>query len=164
MLAQPLGESTMPKTVQSCYAQVNGTELYYEVSGKGAPLVMLHGGVNPSEVFGVPLADMAKNFIVIAIYACGHGLSKDTTAPWSFEQGADDVAAVLKQLTIHKANVMGYPFGFRNVSNEAITSSEGAGPLPIAQSISAKFRRLKMCAMTDLGLVRTSGKADNRTG
>jgi pimeloyl-ACP methyl ester carboxylesterase len=72
---------------------------------------MLHGGVTPSEMFGAPLDAMAKHFKVIAIHARGHGLSKDTAAPWSLEQDADDVAAVLKQLKIAKASVMGYSFG-----------------------------------------------------
>ncbi len=38
------------------YANVNGVELYYEVHGDGPPLIMLHGGVTPSEMFGAPLA------------------------------------------------------------------------------------------------------------
>ncbi|HEV7776864.1 MAG TPA: alpha/beta hydrolase [Luteibacter sp.] len=111
ILAQPQGENTMPKAVQGAYAHVNGTEIYYEVHGQGTPLVMLHGGVTPSEMFGTPLAEMAKNFKVIAIHARGHGLSKDTGKPWSIEQDADDVAAVLKHLKIDKASVMGYSFG-----------------------------------------------------
>src|SRR6187402_940581 len=102
LLAQP---------AQGGYAKVNGTEIHYEVRGEGAPLVMLHGGVSPAEMFGAPLTEMAKNFKVIAISARGHGLSKDTDAPWSVEQDADDVAAVLKHLKIDKASVMGYSFG-----------------------------------------------------
>lgn len=97
--------------VQSGNVKVNGAEIHYEVHGEGAPLVMLHGGVDPSQTFGAPLAEMAKNFKVIAVYARGHGPSKDTAAPWSIEQAADDVAAVLKQLKINKASVMGYSFG-----------------------------------------------------
>mgnify|MGYP001109445064 FL=1 len=97
--------------VQSGNVKVNGAEIHYEVHGEGVPLVMLHGGVDPSQTFGAPLAEMAKNFKVIAVYARGHGPSKDTAAPWSIEQAADDVAAVLKQLKINKASVMGYSFG-----------------------------------------------------
>lgn len=96
---------------EGSYAAVNGTQIYYEVRGEGPPLVMLHGGVTPSEMFGVPLDAMAKHFKVIAIHARGHGLSKDTAAPWTLEQDADDVAAVLRSLNIAKASVMGYSFG-----------------------------------------------------
>ena len=92
-------------------AAVNGVELYYEIHGKGAPLVLLHGGVTPSETFGVPLAEMSKRHQVIAIHLRGHGLSSDADAPWSCELMADDVAALLDQIGVSKADVMGYSLG-----------------------------------------------------
>jgi pimeloyl-ACP methyl ester carboxylesterase len=93
------------------YANVNGVDLYYEVHGDGPPLVMLHGGVIPGEMFGAPLTEMAKMHRVIAPHARGHGLSKDTSQPWSHEAFADDVAALLERLGIKKASVMGYSSG-----------------------------------------------------
>lgn len=111
ILAQSGEEDTMSQAVESGYVSVTGVELYYEIHGEGAPLVLLHGGVNPSAVYGAPLAEMAKNFKVIAIHARGHGLSRDSDAPWSVEQAADDVAAVLNDRGIEKASVMGYSFG-----------------------------------------------------
>ena len=93
------------------YAKVNGAELYYEVHGDGPPLIMLHGGVTPSEMFGAPLAAMAKGHKVVALHARGHGLSKDGSQPWSFEMFADDVAALMAHLGIGKASVMGYSSG-----------------------------------------------------
>ena len=109
--AQTAGEPTISTLTSTGYAQVNGIELYYEIHGEGAPLVLLHGGVNPSEMFGAPLAGMAKTHKVIAVHLRGHGLTKDTDRPWSFETSADDIAALLKQLGIEKASVMGYSFG-----------------------------------------------------
>ena len=93
------------------HASVNGVELYYEIHGDGPPLIMLHGGVNPSEMFGAPLAEMAKAHKVIALHARGHGLSKDGSEPWSYEVFADDVAALMRHLGISKASVMGYSSG-----------------------------------------------------
>lgn len=92
-------------------ATVNGVELHYEIRGEGAPLVMLHGGVNPSEMFGQTLTDMAKTHRVIAIQLRGHGLSGDTDAPWTYEQMADDVAALLGQIGVGKADFIGYSMG-----------------------------------------------------
>lgn len=92
-------------------AAVNGVELYYEIHGKGAPLVMLHGGVTPSEMFGTPLAEMSNHHQVIAIHLRGHGFSSDADAPWSCELMADDVAALLDQIGVSKADVMGYSLG-----------------------------------------------------
>ena len=93
------------------YAKVDGVELYYEVHGDGPPLIMLHGGVTPSEIFGAPLAEMAKAHKVVAFHFQGHGLSKESSRPWSFEVFADDVAALMDHLGIKQANVMGYSSG-----------------------------------------------------
>ena len=56
--AQTTGDITMAPTIAT--ADVNGVTLHYEIHGEGAPLVMLHGGVNPSEMFGSTLTEMAK--------------------------------------------------------------------------------------------------------
>jgi pimeloyl-ACP methyl ester carboxylesterase len=93
------------------HARVNGVELYYEIHGDGPPLIMLHGGVTPSEMFGAPLAEMARAHRVIALHARGHGLSTDGSGPWSYEVFADDVAALMRHLGIGKASVMGYSSG-----------------------------------------------------
>ena len=93
------------------YFKVNDVELYYEVHGDGPPLIMLHGGVTPSEIYGAPLAEMAKTHKVIAFHYQGHGLSKDSSRPWSHEAFADDAAALLVHLGIKKASVMGYSLG-----------------------------------------------------
>jgi hypothetical protein len=50
-------------------ARINGLDLYYEIRGEGASLVLLHGGVNSSEMFGAPLLEMAKTRKVIAVLA-----------------------------------------------------------------------------------------------
>ena len=105
------GAQTMRTPESKGYAKVNGVELYYEVHGDGPPLIMLHGGVTPSEMFGAPLAEMAKAHKVVALHARGHGLSTDSSRPWSFEVFADDVAALMGHLGITKASVMGYSSG-----------------------------------------------------
>jgi pimeloyl-ACP methyl ester carboxylesterase len=96
---------------QGARVTVNGVDLYYETHGEGAPLVMLHGGVNPSEMFGVPLTEMAENHKVIAVQLRGHGYSADTSEPWSYELMADDVAALMGEIGVESADVMGYSLG-----------------------------------------------------
>ena len=119
------------------YATVNDVELYYEIHGDGPPLIMLHGGVTPSEMFGAPLAEMAKAHKIIALHARGHGLSKDSSRPWSFELFADDVAAVMGYLGIKKASVMGYSSGAFVALQTAIRHPELVDKLIV---ISAAFR------------------------
>ena len=144
--AQSEEGNTMSQAIESGYAPVEGTELYYEIHGGGAPLVMLHGGVNPSAVFGAPLAEMAKTFKVIAIHARGHGFSKDTDAPWSIEQAADDVAAVLKDRGIAKASVMGYSFGAKIALQFAIRHPDMVDKLVVisaAYSMDGQYPEVK---------------------
>jgi pimeloyl-ACP methyl ester carboxylesterase len=109
--AQAPGDSPMSTPTSTGSVAVAGADIHYEIHGEGPPLVLLHGGVNPSDTFGAPLAAMARTQRVIAIHLRGHGLSTDTDAPWSAETMADDVAAVLEQLGIERAGFMGYSLG-----------------------------------------------------
>jgi pimeloyl-ACP methyl ester carboxylesterase len=119
------------------YAKVNGVELYYEVHGSGPPLVMLHGGVTPSEMFGAPLTEMARTHKVFALHTRGHGFSKDGSQPWSFEVFADDVAALMGHLGIKKASVMGYSSGADIALQTAIRHPELVDKLIV---VSTAFR------------------------
>lgn len=116
---------------------VNGVELYYEIHGAGPPLVMLHGGVNPSDMFGAPLAAMAKSHQVYAVHLRGHGFSTDADEPWSCELMADDVAALLDTLGIEQIDVMGWSLGGGVALQTAIRHPERVGKLIV---ISMNFR------------------------
>ena len=110
-LAQTTGDTAMSTPSSTGKVPVGGVEIYYEIHGDGPPLVLLHGGVDPSQTFGAPLAAMARTHKVIAIHMRGHGFSTDSDTPWSSELMADDVAAVLGHLGIAKARFMGYSLG-----------------------------------------------------
>lgn len=94
------------------YARVNGLNMYYEVHGSGRPLVLLHGGGSTiGTTFGRILPELAKAHRVIAVELQAHGRTADIDRPLSFEQDADDVAALLNQLEIKKADFMGFSNG-----------------------------------------------------
>jgi len=94
------------------YAQVNGLNLYYELHGNGMPLVLLHGGGSTIETsYGRILPQLAATRMVIAIELQAHGHTQDIDRPLSFEQDADDVAALLGQLQIERADIMGFSNG-----------------------------------------------------
>jgi pimeloyl-ACP methyl ester carboxylesterase len=103
--------------VQSGYAPVNGLKMYYEVygraNGKLPPLVLLHGGGSTIETsFGKVLPALAKSRQVIAFEQQGHGRTADIVGrPFTFEQSADDTAALLRHLNIGKADFFGYSNG-----------------------------------------------------
>ncbi len=127
--AQSPGEATTSTPTSTARVEVNGVALYYEIHGEGSPLVMLHGGVNPSDMFGAPLAEMAKAHKVYAIHMRGHGLSTDADEPWSYELMADDVAALLGELGIAKIDVMGWSMGGGVALQTAIRHPELVGKL-----------------------------------
>jgi pimeloyl-ACP methyl ester carboxylesterase len=94
------------------YASINGLKLYYEVHGSGRPLVLLHGGGSTIEsTFGRILPELAAKHQIIAVELQAHGHTKDIDRPLSFEQDADDVASLLKQFGIEKADFMGFSNG-----------------------------------------------------
>jgi pimeloyl-ACP methyl ester carboxylesterase len=93
------------------YAPVNGLDLYYEVHGRGKPLVLLHGGLGALEMFGDVLPVLAAGRRVVAVDLQAHGRTADADRPLRFELMADDVAALIQHLGLGKADVMGYSLG-----------------------------------------------------
>jgi pimeloyl-ACP methyl ester carboxylesterase len=94
------------------YALVNGLKMYYEIYGAGTALVLIHGGGSAIHTtFGRVLHSLAKTHKVIAVDMQAHGHTADIDRPLSFAQDADDIAALLKQLHIDKANIFGFSNG-----------------------------------------------------
>ena len=107
--APQLWESNMPNT-KSGFAPVNDLHVL-RIHGEGEPLVLLHGGVEASEVFGPNLPALAKSRQVITVHLQGHGHTKDIDRPLRFEFMADDIAALIAFLKLGKSDVLGYSLG-----------------------------------------------------
>src|SRR5262245_40258521 len=121
------------------YAAVNGLRMYYEIHGSGRPLVLLHGGGSTIEsTFDRILPELAKGHQVIAVELQAHGHTRDIDRPLSFEQDADDVAALLKQLNIEKADIMGFSNGGTTALQIAIRHPGLANKLVL---VSATYKR-----------------------
>ena len=97
---------------QTGYVTVNGIKMYYEMHGEGKPLVLIHGGGSTIQTtFGNVLPLFAKKYKVIAVELQAHGHTSDRNTPETFQQDADDVAALLQQLNISKASFFGFSNG-----------------------------------------------------
>ena len=118
----------------SGYAPVNGLRMYYQIYGNGTvPLVLIHGGGSTIESsFGRLLPLLSVNRKVIAVELQAHGRTNDRDAPESFEQDADDVAALLRYLKIDKADLLGFSNGASTVLQIAIRHPEIAGRIVAA--------------------------------
>lgn len=97
---------------KSGYSAVNGLNMYYEIYGQGKPLVLIHGGGSTIESnFEKVIPLFAKTRKVIAVELQAHGRTKDRNTDLTFEQDADDVATLLKNLNIDKADFFGFSNG-----------------------------------------------------
>jgi pimeloyl-ACP methyl ester carboxylesterase len=103
MAAEPGGAPAK----QHGYAPVNGLKMYYELHGSGKPLVVLHGAFGHATTYPA----LARTRQVIAVELQGHGHTGDIDRPMTYEQMADDTAALLKHLKIEQADVFGYSMG-----------------------------------------------------
>ena len=130
-------EAQLPTTG---YAPVNGLEMYYEIhgSGSGEPLVLLHGSFMTITNNWTGWIDaLSKSRKVIAVEMQGHGRTADIQRDFSYENLADDIAALLDYLEIAQADLLGYSMGGGVAMQVAIRHPEKVRKVV---SISAVFR------------------------
>ena len=121
------------------YANVNGLKMYYEVHGNGFPLVLIHGGGSTiGTTFGRVLPALAKTHKVIAVEMQAHGHTADIDRPLSFEQDADDLAELLRQLHIDKADIFGFSNGASTTLEMAIRHPEMVNKIIVASTMYKK--------------------------
>jgi len=100
-----------PAQPESGRVQVNGMQMYYEASGQGDPLVVLHGAyMNITDMGGI-IPRLAQTHKVYALEFQGHGRTTDIDRPITYPNLADDVAAFMDSLGLAKADVFGYSVG-----------------------------------------------------
>ena len=116
------------------YAEVNGLSLYYEIHGTGEPLVVLHGAYMTIDAMGEILPALAESRQVIAVELQGHGRTADIDRPLTYEQMADDVAALLRHLEIEEADVFGYSMGGGVALQVAVRHHEVVRKLVVASA------------------------------
>ena len=90
---------------------VNGMQMYYEVSGAGDPLIVLHGAYMNIPTMGAIIPRLAKTHKVYAVELQGHGRTTDIDRPITYPNLADDVAAFMDAVGLRKADVFGYSMG-----------------------------------------------------
>lgn len=85
--------------------------LHYREQGAGAPLILLHGNGEDGGCFKHQIERFSKWFRVIAPDTRGHGASPRGTAPFTFDQFADDLLGFMNELTLPRASLLGFSDG-----------------------------------------------------
>ncbi len=121
------------------YAPVNGLKMYYEVHGSGEPVVLLHGAfMTVANNWTGWIGELSKTRKVIVVEMQGHGRTADIPRDITSENLADDVAALLKQLKIPRADLIGYSMGGAVAMQCAIRHPDKVRKVVV---ISSMFRR-----------------------
>lgn len=101
----------LPPATESGDTPINGISVHYAVWGDGSPLILLHGGLGNIEYFGGQIAELAKQYRVIAMDSRGHGQSTRNADPYSYGLMAKDVIGLMDHLKIDKASIVGWSDG-----------------------------------------------------
>ena len=124
-LSEPVGDRV----------EVNGMQMYYEVSGEGDPLIVLHGAYMNIPSMGAIIPRLAETHKVYALELQGHGRTTDIDRPITYPNLADDVAAFMDAVDLEKVDVVGYSMGAAAGLQLAIRHPEKVNKL-VAASVS----------------------------
>ncbi len=93
------------------YYTIRGFKMYVEIYGQGEPLLFIHGNGGSINNFTKQIPYFAKNYKVIIADSRAHGKSTDAADSLTYEMMADDYAALLDQMKIDSAYVVGWSDG-----------------------------------------------------
>ncbi len=118
--AQANAPATRPRLLASAYptqegfVDAHGVLIYYWIVGRGAPLVILHGGPGASHDYFLPyLLPLARHNKLVFIDERGSGKSEklEDVAGYTVENMVEDVEAVRQALGLGKINLLGHSYG-----------------------------------------------------
>jgi len=93
------------------YCSVNGIKIYYEVSGEGLPLLLIHANPFDHRLWQYQIASFSTFFKVVAVDLRGYGHSDKPTTDTSLAMLAEDVLGVCRQEEMKEAIVAGISVG-----------------------------------------------------
>ncbi len=121
LAASPVLSQTAP---EGHTARVNGIEIYYETSGAGEPLLLLHSGTQTVRSWDPFLERFGAEYRLIAVDLRGHGGSTNPSGEWATRQFARDVFALLDQLGIERVKGIGASAGAMTLLHMATQQPE----------------------------------------
>ena len=92
------------------FISVNETNLYYEVHGNGAPIILIHGNSESHKIYDVLTEELKSNHQVYAVDSRNHGKS-DKTNTISYDLMAEDFIQFIEKLNIENPILYGFSDG-----------------------------------------------------
>lgn len=106
------GAAPLPVTNDQGYIEKDGAHIWYAAYGSGSPVILLHGGLGHSGNWGYQIpALLNSGYRAVLIDSRGHGHSTRDMRPYTYDQMASDVLAVMDNLNIEKAGLVGWSDG-----------------------------------------------------
>jgi len=102
----PANQPTTAETVI-----INGKNIYYEVYGKGTPLLLLHGYTQSSDSWRDHLNDYIAEYQVYLVDLPGHGKSDAFTETLSIKKVAVELNMLIQHLKLDKIDALGFSYG-----------------------------------------------------
>lgn len=91
--------------------QVNEIDLFYDIKGDGEPLLLIAGFLCDRSYWSLIMPSLVDQYQVIRVDNRGMGRSSAPDSPYSIQQMANDLTALLNHIGIHQVNVVGHSMG-----------------------------------------------------
>jgi len=121
LLFAVFAQAQSQQSVRRGFVKLDGAKLYYEIAGKGRPIVLIHGGQMDRRMWDMQFDLFAKRYKVIRYDVRGYGKSDAPVKGFSNE---DDLYDLLKSLRVDKASIVGLSLGGRIAVDFALKHPE----------------------------------------
>jgi pimeloyl-ACP methyl ester carboxylesterase len=96
---------------QGTHVHVNDLRMYYESSGEGLPVILLHGGLETCRMWAPVVLALSRDYRVITPDSRGHGRTDLSEEPVTFPLMTEDFVQFIQVLGLEKPFVAGYSDG-----------------------------------------------------
>jgi pimeloyl-ACP methyl ester carboxylesterase len=119
-------------------APVNGINIYYQVHGKGVPLVMIQGFAGNHQAWFLQTPVFKKYYKVVIFDNRGIGRTDKSSEPYTIKTMADDVIGLMDYLKIDKAHILGLSLGGMVAQEIAISYPERVIKLVLGSTFASR--------------------------
>ena len=141
-------------------ANVNGIRFNYEITGDGEPVILITGFAGTTAFWNNAVPLLSDNYKVITVDNRGVGLTK-CKAPFTMQDMADDIVALMDHLSIFSAHVVGWSMGTTIAHRMALKYPERISTLTFISAYAKRPARSSYIMNTAIQLVKEGGDFDH---